>query len=164
MASITRYKDRWRVQIKVGKHRASNIFSTEEDAREWGLALETKLKRRAELQDLLEVGAGLANFPTRIVQAILDAPLTADQIIASAIPKSVICGVYFLIRGDRIVYVGQSKNALRRIARHVDDGREFDQFAIAPCNEADLDRLERTYITALYPDENLTLGNAGQTV
>jgi hypothetical protein len=159
MASIVKYRDRWRAQVKIGKTRSSGTFSTEQAARDWSSALEKRLKKRAELETLLEVGAGLANFPTRIVQAMLDAPLTAEQIIASGIPKTVICGVYFLIRKGRIVYVGQSKNALRRIARHVDDGKEFDHFAIAPCGEHELDEQERTYILALYPDDNMSLGN-----
>ncbi|MBB5509543.1 GIY-YIG nuclease family protein [Paraburkholderia atlantica] len=162
MASVIKHGKVWRVQIKVGKTRASNTFSTEDAAREWGRALETKLRKRAELKELLDVGASLPNFPGRIVQAMLDSPLSPEQIIAAAIPTSVICGVYFLIRGERIVYVGQSKNVLRRIARHMDDGREFDRFSVSPCNEHELDGLERTYITALYPDENMSLGNVSK--
>lgn len=160
MASISKNGNKWRAQIKVGETRASNTFMTEAAAREWASALELKLRKRAELKDLLEVGAGLTNFPARIVQAMLDAPLSAEQIIASAIPSSVICGIYFLIRKDQIVYVGQSKNVLRRVARHADDGKEFDHFSVAPCEESELDALERTYILSLFPEQNMTLGNA----
>ncbi|MEO0700325.1 MAG: GIY-YIG nuclease family protein, partial [Pseudomonadota bacterium] len=112
------------------------------------------------LRELVEVGAGLPNFPERILQAMADAPLSRSEILGAAIPTSVICGIYFLIKRDRIVYVGQSKNVLRRIARHIDDGREFDRFTISPCKEEDLDRMEATYISALYPDQNVMLGKA----
>jgi hypothetical protein len=67
-----------------------------------------------------------------------------------------------LIRDNRIVYVGQSTNVLRRVARHIDDGKEFDHFTITPCKSEDLDKVERTYITALYPDDNLSLGNSNR--
>jgi hypothetical protein len=162
MASIIKSGEKWRAQIKVGNVRDSKSFSTESAAREWAKAIETRLRKRAELKELLAVGAGLSNFPARIVQAMLDAPLTSEQIVAAAIPTSVICGIYFLIRGDRIVYVGQSRNVLRRVARHIDDGKQFDHFSIAPCRIDELDNLERTYITALYPEENLSLGSALQ--
>jgi predicted GIY-YIG superfamily endonuclease len=158
MASITPHKSKWRAQVYVGGIRDSKVFSTESSAREWACALENKLKKRAELKALLDVGAGLANFPTRIVQGMLDAPLEREQILAASIPKSIVCGIYFLIRGERIVYVGQSKNVLRRIGRHVDNGKIFDSFSFCPCAESDLDRLEAAYIAALYPENNYSLG------
>jgi hypothetical protein len=161
MASITQQPNgKWRAQIYVKGERDTKVFSTELMAKEWAKAVEGRLKKRAELKELLDVGAGLANFPARIVQAMLDAPLTSEQIIAASIPTSIICGIYFLIRDDRIVYVGQSRNVLRRVARHIDDGKRFDHFSVAPCAMADLDKMERTYIAALYPDENMSLGNA----
>lgn len=162
MASIKQCGDKWRVQIKVGGTRASNTFSTEAAARDWATALETRLRKRADLQEVIDVVAGLPHFPKRILEAMASAPLSPDEIVDGSMPKTVLCGIYFLIRDDRIVYVGQSKNALRRVGRHIDDGKDFDRFTIAPCAEEDLDRLERTYITAFYPEQNLTLGNALQ--
>lgn len=161
MASITQQSNgKWRAQIFVKGQRDTKVFATEKMAREWGKAVEDKLKKRAELKELIEVGAGLPNFPKRIIEAMFDSPLTYSEIVEGSIPTSVVCGIYFLIRDDRIVYVGQSTNALRRVARHIDDGKIFDRFSIAPCKKEELDKLERTYITALYPEENMTFGNA----
>lgn len=161
MASIIKAGNKWRVQIKVGNDRRSNTFNNEEDARSWGAATEGKLRARVEAEELLSAGVKPKYFPMRVFQALMDAPLSATEIINAAAPKSAFCGVYFLIKDDRIIYVGQSKNAMRRVTRHIDEGREFDRFTVVSCPEEDLDRLERTFITALVPEENMTFGNAG---
>lgn len=160
MASIMNRGSTWRAQVFVKGKRTSKTFSTESDARAWASGLEAKLKKRSDLETLISVGAGLPGFPRRIIEAMRDIPLGREEIIQGAISSSVVCGIYFLIRDEEIVYVGQSTNTLRRVARHVDDGRKFDYFTIVPCKREDLDRMEHTYITALYPDENMTLGNS----
>jgi hypothetical protein len=159
MASVFKHGDVWRVQVKVGKVRQSATFSAEEDARGWGRAIEEKLRNRQQAEKLLELGVRPKLFPIRVFQAMLTVPVSAAEIIESSIPKSSFCGIYFLIKDEQIVYVGQSRNAMRRITRHIDEGKEFDRFAMVACEEQDLDRLERTYITAIVPEGNMTFGN-----
>jgi hypothetical protein len=57
-------------------------------------------------------------------------------------------GVYFLRRGEEIVYVGQSKNIAYRIADHI--GRKsFDSVLIMPVPEEALDAVEMHWIRRL---------------
>jgi len=61
-----------------------------------------------------------------------------------------ISGIYFLISGDAIIYVGQSRNVLERVNRH--ELRRFcDSFAYMECDEALAATLERRYIEFLKP-------------
>lgn len=62
-------------------------------------------------------------------------------------------GIYFLIRDRRIVYVGQSVNAIGRVAEHAKTKR-FDSWAFIPCRLRDLNSLEAAYIAALLPPLN----------
>jgi len=67
-------------------------------------------------------------------------------------------GIYFLIKDDRVVYVGQSRsNMLQRIAQHTHD-KDFDAVAVHAVPEryglTDLDELEAAYIYELTPPYN----------
>lgn len=66
-------------------------------------------------------------------------------------------GVYFLIRGNRVVYVGQSVNVFGRIGCHASN-LEFDSVAWLPCPADVIDKLESLYIHTLRPEKN---GNGG---
>lgn len=67
------------------------------------------------------------------------------------------CGIYFLINGHTIVYVGQSKNVIRRIGQHND--KDFDRFAWVLCQPSDLDKLEVAYIAKFNPPLNVMHAN-----
>lgn len=60
-------------------------------------------------------------------------------------------GVYFLVKGSCVVYVGQSTNVLARIAQHAKDGKDFDRACYIPCSESELDVVESLYIWSLRP-------------
>jgi len=85
--------------------------------------------------------------------------LTNEEIMAnkqSRIPNT--CGVYFLISGDDIVYVGRSKSIHRRIREHVSDKtKEFDSFCIMECEYYESRRLEIVYIGKFNPRYNKDL-------
>lgn len=74
------------------------------------------------------------------------------DIVAAARPIENVCGVYFLVKGDRVIYVGQSVNVFARIAQHKD--KAFERMAFIPCAEDMLDRLESIYIHFLMPEMN----------
>jgi len=63
-------------------------------------------------------------------------------------------GVYFLIAGKRVVYVGQSVCVLSRIHTHSSGEIEFDRFAYVSCQVDKLDYLESLYIHFLQPPAN----------
>jgi hypothetical protein len=79
--------------------------------------------------------------------------LTADEIVSRAAPWLPKCGIYFLIRGDRVIYVGQSTNLFSRITTH-QASKEFDRFAYIECPRDALDVLESLYIHVLSPPLN----------
>jgi len=70
---------------------------------------------------------------------------------SAKLPEQV--GVYFLIRGNRVVYVGQTTSLYARLAQHQKE-KEFDRFSHIPCAAEDLDALEALYIHVLKPELN----------
>ena len=63
------------------------------------------------------------------------------------------CGIYFLIKGTEIVYVGQSVSVLRRIETHFSN-KDFDSFSFLPCKKDMLDVVESLYIHLIEPKYN----------
>lgn len=66
-------------------------------------------------------------------------------------------GVYFLLRGPMVVYVGQSVNVMSRVANHVED-KEFDAVHILPVIASELDAVEGAFIRHFRPVLNKTKG------
>ena len=81
-------------------------------------------------------------------------------------------GVYALVRGGVVVYVGQSKRPLTRISAHKSNwGRKalpawmpaslrgvlFDEVHILPCRCEDLDRVEAAMIELYKPRYNIRI-------
>ena len=66
-----------------------------------------------------------------------------------------ICGIYFLMRGKEITYVGQSIDILGRIKSSARGGTwGVTGFAYFECEREDLSKLERTLILGLKPKRN----------
>ena len=78
--------------------------------------------------------------------------LRPDEITKAALPWARSSGVYFLLDGDDVVYVGQSVNVYSRIGQHTD--KRFDRYAFVPCHVDALDKLESLYIHCLRPRLN----------
>ena len=78
--------------------------------------------------------------------------LREDEIVGAANIWELATGVYFLIDGNKVVYVGQSVNVYARIASHHD--KVFERFAFIPCSKEVLDNLESLYIHILRPPLN----------
>lgn len=78
---------------------------------------------------------------------------TKEEILASAFSIPSEPGIYFLISGGEIVYVGQSRIPIRRIGDHARD-KVFDSISFEPCRFEDLDERERHYIKAFEPRYN----------
>jgi hypothetical protein len=66
------------------------------------------------------------------------------------IPKTVF--VYFLLDGDEVVYVGQTKNGMSRPLQHTD--KVFDSIYVIYCDVSELDYLEDKYMTKYRPKYN----------
>lgn len=64
-------------------------------------------------------------------------------------------GIYLLLQGDTVVYVGQAKVIRHRVAAHISEGfKKFDSVMFVRCDLGSLDRLEREYIQKLLPKYN----------
>jgi hypothetical protein len=148
---------KWRCSVKTGGSRLSKVFVDKEAAERWGRVQEGRIASRNILRHS-DVTLGDV-VPKRVLDAFAKLPITYKNIVDSAIGRSELCGVYFLILGGEVVYIGQSKNVYRRIGRHCDDEKvEFDSFNVLPCHESRLDELESAYISALMPLFNMSLG------
>lgn len=111
-----------------------------------GQQIDVLERRLAQLVRFEKLGA----IATSLSNAAL---LTADEIVAGALPVGPTCGVYFLVQGNEVVYVGQSRNVFVRVSTHA-HGKAFDRYAYVPCSATALDKLESLYIHVLRPRLN----------
>lgn len=79
--------------------------------------------------------------------------LREHEIAASRLDLPTVSGVYFLLRGERVVYVGQSSRIFGRVLTHMGT-KNFDGFAYIPCELNQMDVLESLYIHLLRPELN----------
>lgn len=77
-----------------------------------------------------------------------------SQIIEKARPYASSVGIYFLIDGEEVVYVGQSVNVFARISQHKSEGKKFERWCFLPCSAEQLHDTERRYIEAIAPALN----------
>lgn len=79
------------------------------------------------------------------------------KIIAAASPvETVWCGVYFLIDGHEITYVGISSNVGGRLREHQrDKEKRFTKFSFMPCSMEEAVELEVFYIQKFRPIHNV---------
>jgi hypothetical protein len=81
--------------------------------------------------------------------------LDQTEIIKRATPIKPICGVYFLISGSRVMYVGQSSRVLERINEHVRNRVPFEAFYFIEVPRRRLLSVEAAYIKAFRPPRNV---------
>lgn len=64
-------------------------------------------------------------------------------------------GIYFLLLGGEVVYVGQAIDMRKRIGNHlVEAVKHFDSVCCVPCGEQNLLKLERFFIEKFVPRYN----------
>lgn len=66
------------------------------------------------------------------------------------------CGVYMLLVGGAVTYIGRSGQMHKRVQTHRASGRLFDEVRAIPCDLATSIWLERELIRTLQPPENIT--------
>lgn len=86
--------------------------------------------------------------------------LSKETLIQQAKSNLAICGIYFLIKGDEIVYIGQSVNIFARMNGHAN--KDYDSVTFVPCDKSELDIMESLYILAYRPKLNGRAGNKCQ--
>ena len=105
-------------------------------------ALELRLSSLERMETMHAVSSALTG----------KALLRPEEIAQAALPWATAPGVYFLLDGNEIVYVGQARHVYSRIAQHT--SKRFNQYAFVPCAVNLLDRLESLYIHMLRPRLN----------
>lgn len=160
MASISKHKEMWRAQVFKCGQRKSKVFPTKEKAEKWADDMEAKLQALSDRFNGISASPGIPlSAPVAVLRALSKVPHSRGEILLSSVPHIVNSGVYFLLRGTEIVYIGQAVDVLYRISRHRREGRVFDAFSYITCEEDGLDELESLYIRALVPEDNWTFGN-----
>lgn len=154
MASITKYKNGWRAQLYVGGVRESACFDEKFEAQSWAN------KREAELRILKKAVDNAKRLATNKHQFLESSGIySEDELVATSVPIPASSGVYFLIKNEAVVYVGQSLNVHARIRQHLAT-KCFDRVNIIACEPGELNRLESMYIRRLKPVLNL-VGKSG---
>ena len=125
----------------------------EEAARQDALAYAGGLRQQiAELEARLAALQRMETMNAASAAITGKALLREDEIARVALPWKKSSGVYFLLEGDEVVYVGQAANVYSRIGQHTD--KRFDRYAFVPCAVDALDKLESLYIHCLRPRLN----------
>jgi len=66
------------------------------------------------------------------------------------------CGIYFLIKNEEVVYVGQTINGVSRIKQHKQD-KDFDHYYFKQCQKNNLNKNEARYISIYNPKYNKSI-------
>lgn len=94
--------------------------------------------------------------------------LSLDEVRRAAKTYSRTSGVYFLFKGDDLVYVGQSVDVHARLKHHRGAGflytQWWDRVAVIECAPRRLEAMENAYILALKPRFNLVCKEDGKQV
>ena len=142
------------------KRNKENKLRMEKEAKEASLREAHDLKngiadlRRqlSELQNEVELVEKIKTLTGSIV-------LSEKQIVSGASKVGELSGVYFLIKDDKVIYVGQSVNVFSRVSSH--EVKDFTHVSWVPCEIGGLDALESLYIHTLRPDLNSKNGPDG---
>ena len=82
----------------------------------------------------------------------MNALLDKDHILSNSAPFIKRCGIYFLVKDDEIIYIGQSINIPARLAQHVN--KHFDRVFVLECSQSELNTVERIYLNHFRPRLN----------
>ncbi len=67
-----------------------------------------------------------------------------------------ICGIYFLLENDIVVYVGQALAISARISKHIHDKKKsFDKVRYLECSKEELNKKEKYLIAHYHPKYNI---------
>lgn len=160
----------YKVSTVIAVARAANLTITPPDTLEWKakdleIQIEKLERRKVYLEECipsLEAELKTLTFKkanTHLLQTLNDELgfelLSENEIVERSkgnIPSS---GIYFLVKGSEVVYVGQSTSVLSRIGTHIlDTNKDFDAFSFLSAPKKSLDLLETIYIKVLNPRLN----------
>lgn len=144
MASFQKRSGNWRAIVRRFGETRTATFATKAQAEHWAKAVELKIAAKEKQRRAFQELAGSAR----------DRLLSPNEVLSRSTASIFSTGIYFLILGDEIVYVGKSSNVGARIAEHSSRGRDFDRFHVILCLPDEADDLEQNYIKAIRPKQN----------
>ena len=142
------------ISAKIVATRQANIAKRKaqrEEALAYADGLSSKIELLRQTLTRLEVQVGMQELSNKITGKVL---LQPEQIVKAATPWHTASGVYFLVDGNEVVYVGQSVNIYSRIPQH--HNKRFDRYLYVPCKPELLNALESLYIHCLQPKLNFS--------
>ena len=92
--------------------------------------------------------------------------MSEQEIFDNAYPLGSFSGIYFLLKGRSVIYVGKSEDVEHRIGQHRSRRKiDFDAVYMIECPVSEMARLEARYIRSLRPPLNsaIPLGTAVET-
>jgi len=122
-----------------------------------------KFRTKEVKEWIMDSGLAVKVNPVQIRHRVINYNVTSNE-LQFPVPKELVnlqglqelekegmpSGVYFLIDGDRLVYIGQSVSPLARISTHVHEGvKQFTHAFLLPIPKYDLDMIEGALIRAL---------------
>ena len=137
----------WRAQVAIRGMRKSATFRTKREAVAWAGATEIEFR---------EVGEAKKSFMQKAGADVIGTVDPSEILGKHRTPLMNCSGIYFLFNGLEVVYVGQSKNVITRLANHAKNGRKFTHYFSIPCPEDELDKTEQYYIERFCPEQNKT--------
>ena len=153
MASIQKTQNGYRAFLYVQGYRASKQFPTRSAAKNWAVAKETELRKGpTAFADLYDPTDQPIPSVMRYEDPTIET-LSEIEILGASRSVAKVCGVYFLIENDAIVYVGQSIEVYSRLSAHF-RSFTFDRVTIVECPRERLDSLELLYIQKFSPKHN----------
>lgn len=153
MASIRLRGRSYFCEVCRNGHRKSASFRTLHEARAWGKIQEEAIDAKVAPWRLGPDPLGPADFVTTD-PGFSELVLSESEILGK--PRfRLSCGIYFLIKHDEVVYVGQSTTIHSRVLTHRACWKDFDSYTYIPCAIDQLNDLERYYIRLLKPCLNI---------
>lgn len=159
-------EERKAVAAKAAATRSANIELKKQAEVQRELELRAQadeiwLRRNTALNELEELEARVKTLKyierwNPVVSYLTDTTLYLPEDIveaATSVGGLLNSGIYFLIKDEKIIYVGQSISVLSRVKDH-QNYRDFDHFTCIPCPKEHLDMLESLYIHFLRPEQN----------
>lgn len=138
-----------------------NLFRLVQAEKVAALAYAGKLKQEIERLEIKFQAMKNAEVVNDVFGSLTDKTLLREeQIVEKSAPMNMVSGVYFLIRDNKVIYVGQSVNVFARMSQH--SFKNADRYAYIPCDVKDLNVLESLYIHCLQPEGNGEMGKHGK--
>jgi len=102
-----------------------------------------------------EAELGIIEEPKPSEIFVPDRVLSKDEILKRSNPFKRICGIYFLISANKIVYIGQSVDIYSRVAGHKKEGKKrFSRMAYIEASVEKIGGLEMAYKSEYKPKYN----------